>query len=62
MVRNGKKTKETGYREDIYFNDAMNFISETKDKPWFLYLSTYSPHDPLKAPEEFVAPFRGKVT
>ena len=62
MVRNGEKTKETGYREDIYFSDAMNFITETKDKPWFMYLSTYSPHDPLKAPEEFVAPFRGKVT
>jgi len=62
MVRNGEKTKETGYREDIYFSDAMNFITETKDQPWFMYLSTYSPHDPLKAPEEFVAPFRGKVT
>ncbi|MGA0094011.1 MAG: sulfatase-like hydrolase/transferase [Chthoniobacterales bacterium] len=62
MVRNGQKTKETGYREDIFFNDAMNFITETKDQPWFLWLSTYSPHDPLAAPEEFVAPFRGKVT
>jgi arylsulfatase A-like enzyme len=61
MVRNGKKTKETGYREDIYFSDAMDFITETKDQPWFMYLSTYSPHDPLAAPEEFVAPFRGKV-
>jgi arylsulfatase A-like enzyme len=62
MVRNGKKEKVPGYREDIYFNDAMDFISETKDKPWFLGLSTYSPHDPLDAPEKFVAPFRGKVT
>lgn len=62
MVRNGKRSKETGYREDIYFSDAMNFITATKDKPWFLYLGTYSPHDPLAAPEEFVKPFRGKVT
>ena len=66
MVRNKKGEKEgekvSGYREDIYFNDAMDFITETKDQPWFLYLSTYSPHDPLDAPEEFVAPFRGKVT
>jgi len=62
MVRNGKKEKVPGYREDIYFNDAMDFISETKDKPWFLGLSTYSPHDPLDAPEKFVKPFRGKVT
>jgi arylsulfatase A-like enzyme len=66
MVRNKKGEKEgkkvPGYREDIYFNDAMDFITETKDQPWFLYLSTYSPHDPLDAPEEFIAPFRGKVT
>lgn len=62
MIRNGKLTKESGYREDVYFNDAMDFIRETKDQPWFLYLATYSPHDPLAAPEEFVAPFRGKVS
>lgn len=62
MIRNGKRSKEAGYREDIFFNDAMQFITETKDKPWFLYLSTYSPHAPLAAPGPFVAPFRGKVT
>jgi arylsulfatase A-like enzyme len=61
MVRNGKKAKVPGYREDIYFNDAMDFITESKGRPWFLYLSTYSPHDPLAAPEGFVAPFRGKA-
>ena len=62
MVRNGNRSKASGYREDIYFDDAMQFISDTKEQPWFLYLSTYSPHAPLDAPEEFVKPFRGKVT
>ena len=62
MVRNGLRAEERGYREDIYFNDAMQFIEDSKDQPWFLCLWTYSPHDPLDAPEEFVAPFRGKVT
>ena len=62
MVRNGVRAEERGYREDIYFNDAMQFIEDSKDQPWFLCLWTYSPHDPLDAPEEFVAPFRGKVT
>ena len=62
MMRNGKPSKASGYREDIFFDDAIQFISETKVQPWFLYLSTYSPHDPLDAPEEFIAPFRGKVT
>ena len=61
MLRNGKKSKVSGYREDIYFNDAMQFIGESKEQPWFLCLWTYSPHDPLAAPEKFVAPFRGKV-
>lgn len=61
MIRNGKKAKAAGYREDVYFDDAMDFIKESGERPYFLYLSTYSPHDPLEAPEEFVAPFRNKV-
>lgn len=61
MIRNGHEEQATGYREDIFFDDAMAFISGTNDRPFFLYLSTYSPHDPLAAPEAFVAPFRDKV-
>jgi arylsulfatase A-like enzyme len=60
FIRNGAKTKEKGFREDIYFDDAMRFIQTNDAKPWFLYLSTYSPHDPLAAPEEFVTPFRSE--
>lgn len=60
FVRNGKRTKEEGFREDIYFDDAMDFIGLDASKPWFCYLATYSPHDPLAAPEEFIAPFRDK--
>ena len=33
--------------EDIFFNEAMVFIEEAKDRPFFCYLSTYSPHTPL---------------
>lgn len=60
FVRNGKRTKEKGFREDIYFDDAMTFVRLDEAKPWFCYLATYSPHDPLAAPEEFIAPFREK--
>ena len=62
ILLNGVRSKRTGFREDIYFDEAMNFIDETGDKPFFLYLATYSPHTPLKAPETYIAPFRGKVT
>jgi len=60
FMRNGKRSKETGFREDIYFDDAMDFIRLDPAKPWFCYLATYSPHDPLAAPEEFIAPYRDK--
>jgi len=64
MVRNNKRFPTKGYREDVYFDEAMVFMEESKakEKPFFLYLSTYSPHTPLDAPEEFIAPFRGEVS
>ncbi len=61
MIRNRKREPRKGYREDIFFDEAMAFIDERKDAPFFCYLATYSPHAPLAAPAEFVAPFRGKV-
>ena len=62
LVVNGKRQKFTGFREDIYFDQAMTFIDEAGDDPFFCYLATYSPHTPLLAPEKFIAPYRGKVT
>ena len=62
FIRNRKREKREGYREDIFFDEAMTFMDEKRDGPFFCYLATYSPHAPLAAPEEFVAPFRGKVT
>jgi arylsulfatase A-like enzyme len=72
VITTDKSRRETreGYREDIYFDEAMSFIDDSgpstgsgqADNPFFLFLCTYSPHTPLKAPEEYIAPFRGKVT
>jgi arylsulfatase A-like enzyme len=61
MIRNGVREMRRGFREDIFFDDAMTFIAASKDKPFFCHLATYSPHEPLAAPEEFIAPFRGNV-
>lgn len=63
IIRNRKREKMKGYREDILFDEAMKFMGEhDKAQPFFCYLATYSPHAPLDAPEEFIAPFLGKVT
>ena len=50
------------FREDIYFDEAMRYIEESGDKPYFCEIATISPHTPLGAPERFIAPFRGKVS
>jgi arylsulfatase A-like enzyme len=57
-----RRVQGKGFREDLYFDHAMSFIKEAGDQPFFLYLATYSPHTPLKAPEEYIAPYRGKVS
>lgn len=51
----GKKRK--AFREDIYFDVAMQYIDENKENPFFLYLATFSPHTPLVAPEEDIEPY-----
>jgi len=61
IIRNGVAGKGVGFREDIYFNEAMKFMESCNGTPFFCYLATYSPHAPLAAPEEFIAPFKGKV-
>ncbi len=58
MIRNGVRTQRKGFREDLFFDEAMTFIEEAGDQPFFCYLATYSPHTPLAAPESYIAPFR----
>jgi len=58
FVRNKKRFQSKGYREDVFFDEAMTFIEEAKEQPFFCYLATYSPHTPLDAPEKFIKPFR----
>ena len=58
IIRNGLRTQREGFREDLFFDEAMTFIEEAGDQPFFCYLATYSPHTPLAAPESYIAPFR----
>jgi arylsulfatase A-like enzyme len=57
MLKNGKQRQFSGYREDILFNEAMQFMENSKGTPFFCYLPTYSSHAPNQAPKEFTAPY-----
>ena len=42
----------SGYGPDIFFSKATEFIkTRNKEAPFFLYLSTYVPHNPLTLPD-----------
>ena len=60
LQHNGVEKKYQGYCTDIFFSEAMEFISAHRGQPWFCYLAPNAPHDPLEIAEEYVRPFRGK--
>uniref|UniRef100_UPI0032180BA7 arylsulfatase n=1 Tax=uncultured Draconibacterium sp. TaxID=1573823 RepID=UPI0032180BA7 len=42
------------YSPDIMHKEAINFIRENKDQPFFFYYASPIPHAPLQAPKEWV--------
>eukprot|EP01029_Cantina_marsupialis_P009716 TRINITY_DN225168_c0_g2_i1.p2 TRINITY_DN225168_c0_g2~~TRINITY_DN225168_c0_g2_i1.p2 ORF type:complete len:467 (+),score=7.39 TRINITY_DN225168_c0_g2_i1:103-1503(+) len=57
---------ENGKREihshELLTKDALHFIEENKEQPFFLYLSYIVPHAELAAPEEYMKQYRGKFS
>ncbi|MBT5902538.1 MAG: arylsulfatase [Opitutaceae bacterium] len=50
-----------GYCTDVWFEQAMKFIGETKDQPFFAYIPTNAPHGPHFVEEKYAAPYRHLV-
>ena len=48
LFRNGKAEQTKGYCTDVYFDNAFDFISRSKEKkkPFFAYIPTNAPHGP----------------
>lgn len=50
FIHNGERDKTiAGWAEEVFFNSAIDFIRSSKqaEKPFFIYLATYSPHAPI---------------
>lgn len=58
-IVNGKHQRFEGFCTDVWFNEGMKFIKESKEKekPFFAYISLNAPHGPLYCPEEYVKPY-----
>jgi arylsulfatase A-like enzyme len=60
LMHNGRLEQRKGYCTDVFFNAAMEFISQNKERPFFTYLATNAPHVPLQVADKYVVPFREK--
>ncbi|MFV0482937.1 MAG: arylsulfatase [Bacteroidales bacterium] len=62
VVLEGNDGKDKGqYAPELINKQALKFIEDNKDKPFFLYYPTIIPHAELFAPEKNVAKYRGKL-
>ena len=58
LERNGKMISTTGYIVDVCTNEALRFIDEKKDVPFFCYIPFTTPHSPWAAPAENWAQYK----
>jgi len=52
--RNGTPEKVKGYCTDVFFDEAINYIDKSKNKPFFMYLALNAAHEPFNVAEEYV--------
>ena len=48
------KVTDDGYLTDSFTREAVSFIDQHADEPFFLYLSHIAPHTPLQAPKTYL--------
>ncbi len=58
--RNGKWEAFKGYCTDVWFDEAIRFVRENRDRPFFVYLSTNAPHGPYLVDEKYSKPYAEK--
>ena len=59
--RNDRFIEETGHSLDLITDEAVRFITKSRQKPFFLYVPFGAPHPPLQESEEWIAPYRNSI-
>ena len=62
-IRNGVTTEPIpGFATDVFFDEALRFIHENRNRSFFLYLATYTPHSPHSLPDApWATAYRGRA-
>ena len=58
-LHNGRWQRFPGYCTDVWFEQAIQFARERKDRPCFIYLAVNAPHTPLQAPQTYLDRYAG---
>lgn len=53
LQKNEKIIRGKGYISDIFADEAIRFINENKENPFFCYLPFNTPHSPFQVPDEY---------
>jgi len=53
LWHNNRKESYKGYCSDIFADQAIKFIENNHDEPFFCYLSFNAPHTPLQVPDKY---------
>ncbi len=51
-----------GYCTDVWFDEAMKWIRQRDDAPFFAYIATNAPHTPLWVPDQYRQPYLPHVS
>ncbi len=60
ITLNTNPAEKKYYSQDLFMEKATHFITENKDKPFFLYFSVTIPHAELIVPDNELTAFKGK--
>lgn len=55
---NNKPQEFKGYCTDVWFQEAMKFMEDNQERPFFVYLPTNAPHSPFYVEENYAAPYQ----
>lgn len=58
LNHNGRWEKYEGYCTDIFFKNAMEYVTAHREEPFFVYLATNAPHAPLQVEDRYAEPYR----
>lgn len=53
LWHNGEQKAYEGYCSDIFADEAIKYIENNKDGPFFCFLSFNAPHTPLQVPDKY---------